>query len=149
MLLPFLLLLLLLQNIILSIYFSIFPFYSRLLTKKHSEEDPARSSNVLSLDDDWSDLSSRLSRDLLHPNHFLLVRLAERRIQALRRALRAGGHDGATRLEALRRQRDLFRGLEAAMAAADPPGDLWAAAAERAEGAILEEEQNGMTNCSN
>ncbi len=105
---------------------------------------------MLSLDDDWSDLSSRLSRDLLHPNHFLLVRLAERRIQALRRALRAGGHDGATRLEALRRQRDLFRGLEAAMAAADPPGDLWAAAAERAEVALLEArgEQNGKMNCS-
>ncbi len=89
----------------------------------------------MSADDEWSELADRLMREQLHPNHFLLVRLAERRVRTIRRSLRKGGHSREEERRMLERQAALFAGLKEAMKAADPPGDLWEAAAAKAEAA--------------
>ena len=93
------------------------------------------STSVLSDDDEWAALASRLGREQLHPNHSLLVRLAERRVRVIRARIKRVD-DIEEERALLRRQAELFAGLRAAMAAADPPGDLWDAAAEKADRAL-------------
>ncbi len=87
----------------------------------------------LSEDDAYAELTARLERDLLHRNHFLLMRTAEFRIQKLRKRLKSGlVEDKEEELELLNRQALLFQRLSEVMSPADPPGDLWKTALDKA-----------------